>query len=502
MKKTLSLMLLTAMLCTMLTACDCKHKETDWETTKEATCTTEGLRKEFCKKCKETLQTETVKKRTTHTSGTPVQENIVNATATQMGSFDEVFYCTVCHTEISRTKKDLPIGSIISPDSGNNEGNSSGEGAPEKTPTEGVIYELSDDSTYAIVSGYEGASTDVIIASTYQGVPVTEIGYRAFKDRTQLASIHIPDSVTCINTSAFQNCTALTSINIPSSVTNIQYWAFEGCDNLAYNTYDNAYYLGNAENPYYVLMEGINKNITSCKIHVDTKVIAGRAFYAHKSLSSITIPNSVMSICYQAFDICEGLTSIHIPNSVQILDSWAFGACSSLKAVTFEESSQLSIIGWAAFCSCKSLTSINIPDSVTNIGMDAFFECTSLTSIHIPKNVQAIGDSAFSDCSTLQTVTFQEGSHLVSIGYGVFNNCVKLSSITIPASVTSIGDYAFSWCIKLTSLAFADPTDWYRTNNYEGWENKTGGTQTSLSDTSTNVDYFISAYIDSYWYKK
>ncbi len=491
------------MLCTMLTACNCKHKETDWKTSKEATCTTEGLRKEICKKCGETLQTERIEKRTTHTPGTPIQENVVNATATQMGSYDEVFYCTVCHTEISRTKKDLPIGSITPPVGGGSDGgNNGGNSTLEKTPTEGVIYELSDDSTYAIVAGYEGTSADVMIASTYQGVSVTEIGYRAFKDRTQLASIRLPDSVTYINTSAFQNCTGLTSINIPSSVTNIQYWAFEGCDSLTYNTYDNAYYLGNTENPYYVLMEGIDKSITSCKIHVNTKVIAGRAFYAHKSLSSITIPNGVMSICYQAFDICEGLTSIHIPNSVQILDGWAFGACSSLKAVTFEEGSQLSSIGWGAFRSCESLTSINIPDSVTNIGMDAFFECTSLTSIHIPKNVQTIGDSAFEYCSTLQTVTFQEGSHLVSIGYGVFKDCEKLSSITIPDSVTSIGDYAFSWCIKLTSLAFADPTDWYRTTNYEGWENKTGGTQTSLSDTSTNVDYFTSAYIDSYWYKK
>lgn len=40
--------------------------------------------------------------RKTHTPGNVVKENIVEATATENGSYDEVTYCTVCGTEISR----------------------------------------------------------------------------------------------------------------------------------------------------------------------------------------------------------------------------------------------------------------------------------------------------------------------------------------------------------------------------------------------------------------
>ena len=44
----------------------------------------------------------------THTPGAAVQENVVAATCSQEGSYDEVIYCTSCHQEISRTHKTTP----------------------------------------------------------------------------------------------------------------------------------------------------------------------------------------------------------------------------------------------------------------------------------------------------------------------------------------------------------------------------------------------------------
>jgi hypothetical protein len=43
-----------------------------------------------------------------HTSGTPVVENKIEATCTADGSYDEVVYCSVCGTELSRNKKTIP----------------------------------------------------------------------------------------------------------------------------------------------------------------------------------------------------------------------------------------------------------------------------------------------------------------------------------------------------------------------------------------------------------
>ena len=48
---------------------------------------------------------------TGHTAGTAVQENVVDATCTAAGSYDEVVYCEVCGAELSRESKTIPVKS-------------------------------------------------------------------------------------------------------------------------------------------------------------------------------------------------------------------------------------------------------------------------------------------------------------------------------------------------------------------------------------------------------
>ena len=122
---------------------------------------------------------------------------------------------------------------------------------------------------------------------------------------------------------------------------------------LKYNENNNAYYLGNEENPYVVLIKAKDTSITSCNINEKTKIIYSSAFSYCTSLTSVTIPNSV----------------------------------------TF--------IGIHAFYNCSSLKNVTIPDSVTSIGDSAFKNCISLEKVTIPNSVTAMGDEAFYDCSSL-----------------------------------------------------------------------------------------------------
>lgn len=96
----------------------------------------------------------------------------------------------------------------------------------------------------------------------------------------------------------------------------------------------------------------------------------------NKKLTSITIPDGVTKIGYSAFCFCTELTSIAIPDSV-------------------------TSIGYSAFCRCTKMKSITIPNSVTSIGDYAFSGCKELTSITIPNSVTRIGDCAFWDCPGL-----------------------------------------------------------------------------------------------------
>ncbi len=79
----------------------------------------------------------------------------------------------------------------------------------------------------------------------------------------------------------------------------------------------------------------------------------------------------VKAIYYEAFEDCTSLTSITIPDSVIH-------------------------IGDSVFENCSSLESITLPDSVIYIGDSAFENCSSLESITLPDDVKYIGDSAFS----------------------------------------------------------------------------------------------------------
>ena len=74
----------------------------------EATCTQEGSYDEVvrCKICEKAMSvTHKTTEKLPHTPQDPVQENVKEATCTEEGSYDEVVYCSVCHGELSRTPK-------------------------------------------------------------------------------------------------------------------------------------------------------------------------------------------------------------------------------------------------------------------------------------------------------------------------------------------------------------------------------------------------------------
>ena len=100
------------------------------------------------------------------------------------------------------------------------------------TPTPGITYKESPDKTYARVYFYPGQEETVIIAPTYNGLPVKEIGGSAFKNNKSIKAVIIPETVTTVASSAFYNCENLSVINFPDSITSIGSSAFANCESL------------------------------------------------------------------------------------------------------------------------------------------------------------------------------------------------------------------------------------------------------------------------------
>ena len=384
-----------------------------------------------------------------------------------------------------------------------------GEGQTgEELPDGGLVFELASDGESYAVADYTGTSTEVVIPSVHEGLPVMSIGQYAFRGCSGLTSVTIPDTVTRIGDFAFEDCSSLTSVTIPNSVTSIGWSAFSGCSGLTsvYITdlvawcgiefggsyanplsYAHNLYLNGELGTELVIPDGMTSigqyAFSGCTAEIvwgdDPGIteIGEYAFYGYKG-TSITIPDSVASIGDSAFSGCRGLTTVTIPDRV-------------------------TGIGDSAFYCCYGLTSVTIGDSVTSIGIYAFLGCAKLVEVYnkssldiksgsidygyvayYAKNVYTQeGGSWFTDTSDGFRF-FYDGEQGYLMGYlgteteielpasftayngtfvenyeiyeDTFAYCSDLTSIIIPDSVTSIGRTAFRHCTELTSITIPD----------------------------------------------
>ena len=171
----------------------------------------------------------------------------------------------------------------------------------------------------------------------------------------------------------------------------------------------------------------------------------------------LTFNRPIESIANGAFSDCYPLTSVAIPNGVISIGNNAFSGCSLLTTVNIPDSVKLMGIG--AFQDCTSLTSVVILGGVSSIPSKLFYGCTALASVVIHDGVKIMGSNAFAGCSSLTSINIPNS--VTNIASGAFYSCRSLISVTIGESVTRIEDNAFRNCLDLsyiTCKAITPPT--------------------------------------------
>lgn len=172
-------------------------------------------------------------------------------------------------------------------------------------PTDGLAYTLLSGGTAYACSGIGGATdTDIVIASEYNGLPVTEIQGSAFRNNTSITSVKIPDTVKRFTSGyVFSGCTSLRSVNIGKGFEDFYPWSgtFEGCSNLENVT--------------------LNNNIKSI----------GYNCFANCKISIIDLPNKLLSVGASAF-YNNTLTEIVLPDTVNAIGDYAFDRNQMTKA--------------------------------------------------------------------------------------------------------------------------------------------------------------------------
>ena len=259
---------------------------------------------------------------------------------------------------------------------------------------------------------------------------------------------------------------ALTTFAYDVQIDSIYYYIDE-YDKIATVTY-------NSESPYTQTEIVIPEKIVYNNKEYDVTSIDYDAFYGCSSLTSVSIPNSVITIGERAFYGCSSLTSITIPENVSSIGGYAFSYCSSLKTVAWNAINPEEIIieygsSIVSPFSNSPIESLIIGDRVTYIPKKLCDNCSTLTSVTIGKKVKEIGADAFYGCSALAQTNYTgdiAGWCQIALGSfssnptynskNLFINGEEVKDVVIPNTVTSISSCAFYNCEKISSLTISE----------------------------------------------
>ena len=323
----------------------------------------------------------------------------------------------------------------------------------------------------------------------------TSIGKGAFSNCSSLTDIIIPAGVTSIENETFSRCSSLIRLTISEGVTNIGNSAFEGCSSLmSANIPEDVTTIGERAFSGCSSLNGIT-------IPEGVTAIGAGAFANCVNLTSIHIPAGITTIEKDTFDECSRLESVTFAENSQLktIGSKAFSGWNKLTSIVIPEG--VVSIGSRSFSLCGELTSITIPASVTVIGDSAFYGCNTLTSVHITDldtwcNIRCDaeeGTSPFYYATNLylngQLVESLEIPASVSvIQAGLFRNAKCLKRVSIPRSLAGVAANAFENCTNITEVF------------YEGSESEWANLPISAgNDPLKNAQVYFNSTLDDYY---
>lgn len=287
-----------------------------------------------------------------------------------------------------------------------------------------TYFNEENNRTEAVIQGYRGSDSDVVIPNSIDGFVVTAISMYAFSGRSDLASITIPSTIQSIGDDAFLECDGLKKVYVSS----IEDWCKIDFP------YSDTNPLSRGADLYVD-----NKLVTDVTIPDGVKSIGKYAFYGYSSLKSISFPSSIRNIGESAFSDCTNLDEVYATN----IEDWCKIKFGDMLSNPIYYARKIYIDGELA-------TDITIPKGITKICDYAFVNSDTITNVVIPNSVISIGDSAFSDCYDLKNISIPNS--VVNIGEGAFSYCSNLEKVEIPDGIKFIKNSTFVGCGNLTTI--------------------------------------------------
>ena len=389
------------------------------------------------------------------------------------------------------------------------------------------------------------------------GESVKHIGSCAFDGCCIDSSILLPDGLEHIGNQAFQGTNART-IFLPKSLKYIGNYFFSGGfehgSNVIYQGSEEEWEKINKEDENGISPDFYNAVLEDNLILNTDRTILYSCFdydkdgsvtipdtvehiydfaFVHSGLSSLALPESLISIGVGAFVKCKNLKEVFIPNSVESIGDYTFHDCESLEKIQVHKSNEhyssdafgvlfdkdkktlktypignkrthysiprsVTTIGYRAFENCTNLISVKIPYGVEYIDTAAFQDCTGLKKISVPNSVISLEIWAFCGCNSLTSIELSEG--LEYIGQGAFEYCSGLTDIRIPDSVWGMDYGVFYDCSNLRTIKLPPELSFIKGNMFCGCNNLSSITlPVSVSSIQFEAFYDCSSLTDVYY---
>ncbi len=309
--------------------------------------------------------------------------------------------------------------------------------------SDGALFDVTEENGTLTVTAYHGTEAKVRIPERIGGKTVTGIADGAFRDKTALNVLWIPDSVTAFGKEILVGCSNVYALRTP--LPEKREHQFLG-------------YLFGAETYERNNVQDL-RNLDFLILGGNSESLPAYALYDCNDLVAVILPESVKILGEYSLYRCESLKYINA-KGLSALEPFSMAHCESLNTLTFGES--LKEIGLGALENCSALQSLTVPfvgggTAETDYLAYVFgakapqfskgFYPKNLRSVTVLSGCSSIGDYAFYECASLCTVWLPEG--VASVGLRAFSGCIWLEELCLPTTVLSVGENAFAWCLSL-----------------------------------------------------
>lgn len=332
-----------------------------------------------------------------------------------------------------------------------------------------------------------------LIALDLSGAQITEIPNNAFKDKSMINSVILPEGLIRIGEYAFQG-TNIRRVSIPSTVTTILQYAFISTP-IEYLTF--------AENTQITTINQFAFANCSKLQSIDfngaasLNTIGNAAFFNCSSLREMVIPNTVTSVGYSAFHGCSSMKAITFSNALTFINDYVCNGCSALEVIHFPQ--ELTRINYAAFSGTQNLRKIDFPSTLNEIRAYAFENC-GVDSVKLPITLQYLYRNAFYNCQNLKYIELP--SYLESGDGGYYTNRYYASGTSISSSYYYDGGRYYGYyqnfynCKAITKIVMRSATP--PVINSDPFNDARAKSDITLVVPSFSV---VNYKLDTYWYQ-